>query len=122
MSDHLDLLFEQPGDELSQLLGELRWLTLRHPVAARSAVRALVEEGKRFGATEEGSAWRERLRGSELVQRGQVLWEVGTWGSLEADDERLLPTQVIDAFSRASARRDLERAIASRVEIDGDSE
>lgn len=121
MSDLLDLLFEQPADELSKLLGELRWLTLRHPVAARKAVRALVEEGKQFAATEEGKEWRERLRGSELVQRGQVLWEVGTWGALEADDERLLPTQVIDAFSRASARRDLERAIASRVETDGDS-
>ncbi len=121
MTDLLDLLFEEPGDELSQLLAELRWLTLRHPVAARSAVRALVAEGRRFATTEEGRRWSERLRGSELVRRGQVLWEVGTWGSLESDDEHLLPTQVIDAFSRASARRDLERAIASRVEVDGDS-
>ena len=121
MSDLLDLLFEEPADELSQLLGELRWLTLRHPVAARNAVRALVEEGKQFGATEAGREWRERLRGSELVQRGQVLWDVGTWGSLEADEEHMLPTQVIDAFSRASARRDLERAIAARVEINKES-
>lgn len=121
MRDLLDVLFEKPTDELSQLLGELRWLTLRHPVAARSAVHALVEEGKRFAATEAGKEWRERLRGSELVQRGQVLWEIGTWGSLESDEEHMLPTQVIDAFSRASARRDLERAIAARVEIEDES-
>lgn len=120
MSDPLALLFEEPTDELSRLLAELRWLTLRHPIAARSAVRALVAEGRRFASTPEGLAWKERLAASELVRRGQLLWDVGTWGALDAEDGPLLPTQVLDAIARACSRTDLETAIATRVETGGE--
>jgi hypothetical protein len=118
MTDLLDLLLDEPADELSRLLTELRWLTLRHPIAARHAVRALIAEGRRFAATDEGRAWKQRLAGSELVHRGQLIWDVGTWGSLDGDHEHLLPTEVIDVLSRASARRDLETAVARRLEVD----
>lgn len=116
MSDALDLLFAPPEDELGTLLAELRWLTLRHPIAAHGAVRALIAEGRRFAATPEGAAWRARLAESELVRRGQLLWDVGTWGALDGDEAQLLPSELVDMFARASARVDLEASISERVE------
>lgn len=113
-----ELLVDEPDDELSQLLFSLRWMVVQHPIAAQAAYRALVAEGRRFGATEEGRRWRERLAGSELIRRGTSLWELGTLGMLDGDSERVLPTQLIDAFARAAARRDLEEAIARRLEPD----
>jgi hypothetical protein len=112
----LALLVEEPEDELSWLLAELRWLVIKHPIAARAVVRALREEGRRFAATPDGQTWKLRLAGSELVRRGQLIWDVGTSGALDHDDERLLPSELIDAFARASAQRDLETAIARRTE------
>ena len=119
MTDLLDLLFAEPEDDLARVMAELRWLVLKHPIAARSAVRALVAEGRAFATTEEGRVWRERLATSQLVQRGQLIWDVSTWNALESEHDDVLPTQIIDAMSRATARRDLETAIARRVEIDG---
>ncbi len=116
MNDLLDLLFEEPVDDLGRLLVELRWLVLRHPIAARSAARALVAEGRRFAETEEGRRWKERLAGSELVRRGQLIWDVGTWGALDGNNDDVLPSQLIDAMARASGRLDLETALAHRVE------
>lgn len=114
----LDLLVDEPDDELSRLLFELRWLVIKHPVAAQAAYRALVAEGRRFAQTDEGRAWRERLERSELVRRGTALFELGTLGMLDGDTDRVLPTQLVDAFARAAARRDLEEALARRLEPD----
>jgi hypothetical protein len=113
----LELLLEEPGDELSRLLFELRWLVLKHPIAAQSVVRALLAEGREFGATEAGRAWRARLEHSELARRGASIFEVGTLGMLDGGCEPL-PTQLIDAFARAASRRDLEEALARRLEPD----
>ncbi|MEO8699592.1 MAG: hypothetical protein ABI867_06085, partial [Kofleriaceae bacterium] len=112
----LGLLLDEPDDELSRVLSELRWLAMKHPLAARSACRALRAEGQRFAATSEGRTWADRLAGSELVRRGQLIWDVGTSNALDGDDDRILPSELIDAFARASARRDLETAIARRTE------
>lgn len=118
----LGLLLDEPEDELSRLLLELRWLALKHPIAARAACRALRAEGERYAATPEGRAWRRRLAGSELVRRGQLVWEVGTSNALDGngdggdDDVVVLPSELVDAFARAAARRDLESAIARRTE------
>ncbi len=112
----LDLLFDEPEDELSRLLSELRWLALKHPIAARSASRALRAEGRRYAATPEGRVWARQLASSELIRRGQLIWDVGTSNALDGDDDRVLPSELIDAFARAAARCDLERAIARRTE------
>jgi hypothetical protein len=114
----LDLLADEPDDELSRLLFELRWLVLRHPLAAQATYRALVAEGRRFDATEAGHIWRARLEGSELVRRGTSILELGTLGMLDDDAPGALPTQMIDAFARAASRRDLEEALARRLEPD----
>lgn len=114
----LDLLVDEPDDELSRLLFELRWLIVRHPIAAQAAYRTLIAEGRRFGATGAGRAWRARLEHSELVRRGASILELGTLGMLDDDASGALPTQLIDAFARAASRRDLEEALARRLEPD----
>ncbi|MGE5185786.1 MAG: hypothetical protein ACM31C_27185 [Acidobacteriota bacterium] len=111
----IELLAGDPADELAALLAELRWLVLKHPLAARSAVRALVAEGRRFAATDEGERWRRRLAGSELVRRGQVVWEAGTMNALDGE-AGTLPTELIDAFCYATTRGDLEPALSRALE------
>ena len=112
----LDALAEQPGDELSALLLELRWLIVKHPIAARAAFRSLVAEGRRFAATADGARWRRRLEASPLIRRGRVVWEAATLNMLDEDASRALPTQLIDAFCHAVARADLEPALARSSE------
>ncbi|MEO8554374.1 MAG: hypothetical protein ABI678_30570 [Kofleriaceae bacterium] len=112
----LELLVDEPGDELARLLFELRWLVLKHPLAAQAAVRTLVAEGRQFGETDDGRAWRARLEHSELARRGASIVELGTLGMIDGDSDAALPTQLIDAFARAASRRDLEEALARRLE------
>jgi len=112
----LEALAEEPRDELSTLLVELRWLIIKHPVAARAAFRSLVAEGRRFAATDEGALWRRRLEASTLIRRGRAVWELATLNMLDEDVSRPLPTQLIDAFCHAAARADLEPALARRLE------
>ena len=111
----IELLAGDPSDELSALLAELRWIVLKHPLAARAAARALIAEGRKFAATEDGARWRRRLAGSELVRRGQVVWEAGTMNALD-DGDGTLPTDLIDAFCYAATRRDLEPALSRALE------
>lgn len=113
----LDALTEEPRDELSSLLVELRWLIVKHPIAARAAFRSLVAEGRRFAATEDGARWRRRLEGSPLIRRGRAVWELATLNMLDEDAARPLPTQLIDALCHAAARTDLEPALAHRLDI-----
>lgn len=117
----LEALTEEPRDDLSRLLIELRWLIVKHPIAARAAFRSLVAEGRRFTATDEGSRWRRRLEGSPLIRRGRTVWELATLNMLDEDPSQVLPTQLIDAFCHAAARTDLEPALAHSLEP-GDEE
>lgn len=103
------------GDDLALVLHEVRWLMVRHPLAARAVYRALAAEGRRFATSAEGKAWAERLASSELVRRVQLLWEVASGNALDDASGQVLPSQLIDAFCRAAARDDLERALGSSV-------
>jgi hypothetical protein len=116
----LAALAEEPADELSTLLVELRWLIVKHPIAARATFRSLVAEGRRFAETDEGARWHRRLEGSPLIRRGRPVWELATLNMLDEDASRALPTQLIDAFCHAAARADLEPALARRLEPSDD--
>jgi len=109
---HLDGLPEvlacEPDDELLASLRQVQHLLIRHPLAAQAAFRALVREGRRYGATPEGAARRAELAGSELVEKGRVVWEVVTLKTLEEDGDSVLPTQLLDALARAAHRDHLE--------------
>jgi hypothetical protein len=62
-------------DEALGLLRRLQVLLLKHPVVTQAAFSALVAEGRRFGATPEGAAWKSSLATSELLQQGRRLWD-----------------------------------------------
>ena len=95
-------------DEILGVLRAAQGALFEHPIAAQALFRALVAEGRRYACTPEGARWQEALRGSELVRRARVVWEVGTLNTLEEDPEVVVPTKVLDAITRAAARDDLE--------------
>jgi hypothetical protein len=82
----------------ADIIQELQFLVLRYPAAAQAACRALVAEGRRFGKTAEGRAWRERLECSDLVRRGRVLWEATALDILEDRGDEILPSAFLDSL------------------------
>jgi plasmid stabilization system protein ParE len=105
-----------PEDELTRALREAQWLLLEHPVAAQALFRAFVAEGRAFGETAEGRRLREELRGSELIRRGRVVWEVSTLNLLEEDEETVLPSKLLDAIVFAASTRELEPMLSRLFE------
>jgi len=118
VSDELPTLALQPNDdELSRLLHEAQYLLLKHPVAAQAAFGAFVAEGRRFATTEEGQRWESRLRGSDLIRRGRVVWEVVTLKMLEENPPDVLPTAYLDAMVRATSSAELEPLLAQLFDM-----
>jgi hypothetical protein len=91
------------------LLREAQAVLVKYPIAAQAAFAALVREGRRFAATEEGRAWKSRLAGSPLVARARTLFE-GLAGGLLDEHGGALPSAYVDALVRA-LDRDLERVL-----------
>ena len=71
---------------------------MKHPLAAQAAITALVSEGRRFAETTAGRRWHARLAGSELVRRGQELWEGSGLGLFEDDPDVVLPSALLDSL------------------------
>jgi hypothetical protein len=91
------------------VLREAQAVLVKYPIAAQAAFAALVREGRRFAATDDGRAWKSRLAGSPLVAQARTLFESLAGGLL---DERggALPSAYADALIRA-LDRDLERVL-----------
>jgi hypothetical protein len=104
--------------ELREVLRAAQTAMVRHPVAAQALFSALVAEGRRFGETPEGAAWRARLEGSTLIRRGRVVWEVGTLNVLEEHSDAPMPTKILDALAKAAAVRELEPMLARLFGLD----
>ena len=64
-------------ETVKELIELAQRLLERYPAAAKVIAGALVVEGRRFAATDEGKRWRSALAASELVRRGRLLWYVG---------------------------------------------
>lgn len=111
----LELIANEPEDELTRVLWQAHLLLVKHPVAARAAFRALAAQGRRFAETNEGAQWKERLAGSELIQRGRSVWELATLGMLD-ESPRVLPAQFVDMLSYAAGLADLEPVLARAAE------
>jgi hypothetical protein len=107
----------EPDDELHRVLLDLQRAVLHHPVAAQALFASLVAEGRRFVDTAEGAAWRDRLRGTDLVHRTRVVWDVTTMRMLEDDPDTLLPSAVVDALVQAARRDDLEPFLSRLFEL-----
>ncbi|MBK6535664.1 MAG: hypothetical protein IPF99_40885 [Deltaproteobacteria bacterium] len=108
MSDEGPVFEAREEDGLFAALRQAQALIVRYPVAAQALFAAAVAEGRAYSATPEGTALRERLKGSELIRRGRVVWEVGTLNVLEEEPTTILPSKVMDALARAATVPDLE--------------
>jgi hypothetical protein len=108
MSDEGPVFEVREEDGLFAALRQAQRLIVRYPVAAQALFAAAVAEGRAYAQTPEGAALRERLKGSELIRRGRVVWEVGTLNVLEEEPTTLLPSKVMDALARAASVPDLE--------------
>lgn len=108
----LDAFLDERDDELSRLVRAVHVLLLKHPIAARSLYAALAAEGRAFAQTEEGARWQQRLAGSELLRRGQSVWDVMTLNMLEEEGPRLLPSQYVEGLCHAASMADLESRLS----------
>ena len=119
MSADLPTLTLAPADdELQRLLHEAQYVLLKHPVAAQAAFSALVAEGRRYAGTDPGRRWQARLRDSDLIRRGRVVWEVVTLKMLEEHPPNVLPTTYLDAMVQATASPELEPLLARLFEME----
>ena len=97
-----------PADDyLFEILRSASLLVLQHPIAAQAAFSALVAEGRRFAATEEGQRWRDALVSSDFVRRGRALWEASVLNMLEDHPATLLPSSIFDAIVQAVDSSDM---------------
>lgn len=96
------------GDTIGTALRDVQELVLRHPIAMRAALGALVEEGRRFAATEEGRVLRDRLEHSAFVRRARLVWQMASHSLLSelepgAADASGLPSAWLDGLFAAAA-------------------
>jgi len=112
----LALMLDEPEDELASMLWHAHVMLMKHPIAARAAFRSLVAEGRRYAReSEEGAAWKARLKDSDIVRRGRSVWELATLGML-TETPGMLPTQLIDMLAYTAGLASLEPTLARAVE------
>lgn len=98
-------------DEALGLLRHLQLLLLKHPIVTQAAFSALVAEGRRFGATPEGAAWKAALATSELLQQGRRLWDALSLNIPEEEPSTVIPSAYLEAFFQAAASADLDKLL-----------
>ena len=114
------LVLREP-ETLEGLIELAQRLLRRHPVAAKLIAGALVAEGRRFAATDEGRRWRSELAASELVRRGRLLWYVGGLDELIADTDETGAgvSDWLALVADALVRTDLEALLNRRLREGG---
>lgn len=105
------LVLRDRPDAQREILEIAHRALLKHPLAAQAAITALVSEGRRFAATAVGRRWHARLAGSELVRRGQELWEGSGLGLFEDDPDIVLPSALLDSLLGRIAAGDVMTVI-----------
>jgi hypothetical protein len=107
---------EERPDPVAAALGQLQKLAFSHPVAMQALFRAFVEEGRRFARTKEGREWAHRLAGSDFVRQGRVVWDSVTLNAFDDREETVLPTAIVDAYTKAIASDDLHALLTSLLQ------
>jgi hypothetical protein len=103
---------EVNDDALARLLLEMQRLIARYPYVARMLATAFVAEGQRFAQTPEGQKWYAELSQSDLIRRGQLIWEAYALDTLVETEPELLPSVWTDTFASALADTDLESILS----------
>ena len=103
---------EVDDDLLAWLLMEMQTLIARYPFVARTLAAAFVAEGHRFAQTPEGHIWYEALSQSDLIRRGQLIWEAYALDNLLETEPEHLPSIWMDTFAAAANHPDLETMLS----------
>jgi hypothetical protein len=99
-------------DDLVAALRAIQELVLRHPVAVRSALAALIAEGRRFAETPEGRTLGRRLAGSPLVREARLVFKMASLFSLDAQpSSEPLPSSYLDGLFLAASSGDPDRLL-----------
>lgn len=107
------LVLPKSEDATVEALAYLQELLFRHPIAAQALFRAFVLEGRAFEATPSGQAWKKRLSRSDFVRQGRVVWDSVTLNALDDRAETVLPTAILEAFTKAIASADVHAVLAN---------
>jgi hypothetical protein len=116
MTDAPFVRFSNEEDEIAEVLSRVQRVIEEHPVAVQAAFSALVREGRRFAATEDGAEWTRRLSHSELVSRLRILWESLSVTAFTDDPSATLPTFFLDGIVRAASDAGLESRLSKVFE------
>jgi hypothetical protein len=100
------------NDALARFLVEIQRLVARYPYIARSIAASFVAEGHLFVETPEGQAWFDALSQSDLIRRGQLIWEAYALDNLIDTEPDKLPSVWIDTFATAASHTDLESILS----------
>lgn len=105
-------------DLIQRLLTEMQNLIARYPYVARSLAAAFVAEGHSFAQTPEGQQWYELLSRSEMIRRGQLIWETYALDNLLESTPEHVPGIWLDTFAAGAMHTDLE-SILSMLLVQG---
>jgi len=104
---------EESNSELElRGLAQLHSLLVAHPAASQAAFAALVAEGRRFAATEQGRRWQEALAASPQMARLRRIFEEVSLNMFEEDAMTVLPSTYVELLAQALDATQLPRLIA----------
>jgi len=106
----------RPENELlSDFLLSGQRILMKHPQAGRALTTSLMEEGHRYAQTEAGQRWMQELAGSELVNRGLMIWEAYGMDLLVAAEPVVTPSAWLDLVLAAITNPDLEGVLSMLI-------
>jgi hypothetical protein len=103
---------ESDSDPELRGLAQLQSLLVAHPAASQATFAALVAEGRRFAATEDGRQWYEALAASPLMARLRRVFEEVSLNMFEEDSTTVLPSTYVELLAQALDATELPRLIA----------
>lgn len=109
------LILDKQPDELERFLSGIQQILLQNPGLVQSLIPLFIEEGRRFGQSEEGQRWQKTLSEAELVKKGRFVWDAYTMDAVLEARAGMLPTAWIDLLTAALATPDLESLLSTRL-------
>lgn len=114
-SDLPRLVLQKNDLPLDKIFLDAQHLLIENPQAARGIIQAFIAEGRRFAQTEEGQLWQEILSHSELVKRGQMIWDAFGLDALVETDSSFMPQAWLDMLAAAVSSPDLETILSTLI-------
>lgn len=103
-----------------ELLLAARRAVLGNPAAARSCQELLVGQGRRYAATPEGAALRDRLVGSEAVDQLRRLWETVSLNVLDGPASASgVPDAWAELIADVVAGGEVDKTVLARLRPEG---